>query len=183
MLYDSLFGLVLFFSLDAFLDITEPAHFLFYLFSTAVLVHWWMMFKAAEDLFGTEVRETAGHLVFNIGIILLLEFMILNARSGAFIAAAWYLIAALAADLAWAALTLGFHRWKMRDRRRLAAARQELRYIVLTDAVAIALFGALLWLAAALALPALAFVLGFVTIYLLFIGLSFRFQIIDLKMF
>ena len=31
--FDTLFGLVLYFSLDSFLDITDPVHFIFYIFS------------------------------------------------------------------------------------------------------------------------------------------------------
>lgn len=181
-LYDTLFGLVLFFSLDSFLDVTDPAHFLFYLFATAVLIHWWLMFKSSEDIFGNEFRVTALHLVLNLSVILLLEFFILNARSFHYLAAALFLLAVFCVDLLWTILALRIHRFKAKGRA-LAAMRKELWYIVGTDTLIIGLFGALTAATFLFALPALVFVLGFVAIYLLFIQLSFRFKIIDLKVF
>ena len=181
-LYDTLFGLVLFFSLDSFLDVTDPAHFLFYLFATAVLVHWWLMFKASEDIFGNEFRVTALHLVLNLSVILLLEFFILNARSFNYLAAALFMLAVFVVDMIWAGLALRVHPFKAKGRA-LAAMRKELRYIVGTDAVVVALFGALTATTFLFALPPLLFVVGFVGVYLFFIQLSFKFQIIDLKVF
>ncbi|TAK05659.1 hypothetical protein EPO33_00735 [Patescibacteria group bacterium] len=181
-LYDTLFGLVLFFSLDSFLTISEPAHFLFFLFATAVLVHWWLMFKAAEDEFGNEFRTAAVHLVLNLAVILLLEFFILNARTFHYLAAALFMLAVFCVDLAWAGLALRAHRFKAKGRR-LAAMRTELRSIIATDALVVALLGALTAAAFLFPLPPLVFVLGFVAIYLFYIQLSFKFQIIDLKAF
>lgn len=181
-LYDTLFGLVLFFSLDSFLDVTDPAHFLFYLFATAVLVHWWLMFKASEDLFGNEFRTTALHLVLNLSIILLLEFFILNARSFHYLAAGLFMLAVFGVDLLWAALALRVHRFKAKGKA-LAGMKKELHYILWTDAVTVALFGALTAAAFVFALPPLVYVLGFVAVYLLFIQMSFKFHIIDLKVF
>ena len=57
-LFDTLFGLVLFFSIDSFLDIKDPLHFVFYLFSIIILVHRRLFFKAADDAFDEEVTDS-----------------------------------------------------------------------------------------------------------------------------
>ncbi|HRY91580.1 MAG TPA: hypothetical protein P5229_04545 [Candidatus Gracilibacteria bacterium] len=62
--FDTLFGLVLYFSLDSFLDITDPVHFIFYIFSAIILVHWWLIFKSCDDMFDKEVTDSALDLIF-----------------------------------------------------------------------------------------------------------------------
>jgi len=65
-LFDTLFGLILFFSLDSFLVIKGAASFIFYLFSTIIIIHWWLVFKSADDAFEEEVTDSAVDLIFGI---------------------------------------------------------------------------------------------------------------------
>lgn len=174
-LYDTLFGLALFFSLAAFLEIKEPARFVFYLSTTVVLVHWWLMFKSADDVFVKGLRGPAAHVVANIAYILLLEFMILHAREFEAAKAVWYLVAVLLLDLLWAWMVLAAGRWHGADARRVRRMKTELRHIVRIDASTAALLGVL-----AVSVPLLTpgWTVGFfVAIYGLFVALSFRYKI------
>lgn len=176
-LYDILFGLVLFFSLDSFLEIRDPAHFVFYLFTTVVLVHWWLMFKSAADIFVKGLRESAVHIVANIASILLLELMILHAQEFEAAQAVWYLVAVLLLDMLWAWMVLAAGRWHGADAWHVRLMKAELRHIIRIDASTAALLGVL-----AVCVPILtpSWTVGFfVAIYGLFIALSFRYKIID----
>lgn len=180
MLYDTLFGLVLFFSLDSFLEIKDPAHLVFYLFTTVVLIHWWLMFKSADDIFVKGLRESALHIVVNIAYILLLEFMILHARSFEGVRAIWYLVAVLLLDLFWAWMVLVADRWNGADAKRIRLMKTELRHIIRIGVSTATLLAVL-----AVAAPFLTdawFVALFVASYGLFIALSFRYKIIDLDL-
>jgi len=178
LLYDSLYGLVLFFSLDSFLEIRDPAHFVFYLFSTVVVIHWWLMFKAADDAFERGVRDSAVHIVMNVTYILLLEFMILYSKDFSYAKASIFLLAVTLLDVLWSLMVLKVGHWGTKDRGRIAEMRQELRSILVSDAVLAAGLVCLLILSPFVS--ATAYVGAYVALYVLFMYLTFRFKIIDI---
>ncbi len=66
LLFDTLFGLIVFFGLDSFLEIKEPIAFAFYIFSNIILIHWWLLFKSVDDTFGKEVENSVTDLLFGL---------------------------------------------------------------------------------------------------------------------
>lgn len=177
-LYDSLFGLILFFSLDSFLEISDPIHLLFYLFSTIVVVHWWLLFKAAEDAFG-ETRNSAIYIIINLICLILLEFTILFSKTFNYQKTAAFLLILLIVDLCWAILVSYFHNWAQKDKTILKLIKKELKNIVLSDIIVIIPLFALIYLGESLS--AIAFVISYIFIYLIYVILSFVLKIIDLK--
>lgn len=179
LLYDTLFGLILFFSLDSFLEIKDPAHFVFYLFTTFIVIHWWLMFKAAEDTFDPGVRDTAVHVVANITYIVLLEFMILMAKEFALHKAVMFLLAVLVLDTVWAVAVLVAGKWRRGAPDRVAGMSHDLLAIVRTDAFLVVGLAALLacssWLATAWE------TVVFVALYGVFIYMTFRAKIVDIR--
>ncbi|MEI8253484.1 MAG: hypothetical protein WCG25_07260 [bacterium] len=57
-LFDTLFGLILFFSIDSFLEIHNPLHFVLYLFTLIILIHRRLIFKSCDDAFDKEVTDS-----------------------------------------------------------------------------------------------------------------------------
>lgn len=179
-LYDSLFGLILFFSLDSFLDIHNPLHFTLYLFSTFIVIHWWLLFSAAADLF-QETRRTALFIFFNIFYIILLEFMILHAKNFDYQMSTVFLLLVFLVDLIWVFLVKYVHHWQTVDKEKIKEIAKELKNITISDLVIFFLLLALL-----VAYPFISsflFVISFVAIYVFFVVLTFVLKVIDLKFF
>lgn len=181
LLYDTLFGLILFFGLDSFLEIRDGAHFAFYGFATIIIIHWWLMFKAADDIFTPGVRDTAVHIAVNILYVILLEFMSLHAASFRYVEATSFLILVLLLDILWAAIVLRAGRWKRAPTEKAAMMRTELKAIIRVNGMLVLLLAFLAAMAGALS-PA-AFVAIFIVDYLAFIILTFKEKIIDLPAF
>ncbi len=105
-LFDSLFGLVLFFSIDSILDIENPASLFFYLFTIIILAHWWLMFKSCDDAYNEEVTDSALDLIIGVIQVIFIEFIVLASRSSDYLLAIKFLIALLLVDLLWAIIWL-----------------------------------------------------------------------------
>ncbi len=180
-LFDTLFGLILFFCLDSFLDIKGVLPFVFYLFSIIVLVHWWLIFKSADDAFSDEVTDSAVDLLFGIVYIVLIEYIILNAKLFATMTATWFLISLLILDLAWALVWRYVGKWHTTKKEKIKSMEKELDQNILVDSALIAIFIFLAIMAQFLS-PA-AYVIGFIIFYLLYIVVTFKTKIIDLRIF
>lgn len=180
-LFDTLFSLVIFFSLDSFMDINNPLHFVFYLFSLIIVIHWWLIFKAADDAFDKEVTDSGLDLVIGIIELIIIEYIVLTARSYEFIASGWYVVALLLVDLLWTIVWLYVGKWRTKNTQKIKEMEIELKNNLKTIAVGLATF-ILLMLSAQFVSP-ITFIVGFVIFYFVFILLSFRHKIIDIKMF
>lgn len=179
--FDTLFGLILFFGLDSFLDIKGTAPFIFYILATIIVVHWWLLFKSADDAFNEEVNDSAVDLVFGIVDIILIDHIILLAKTENYIGATGYLIALLSFDLIWALAWRYLGKWQTKDTEKIRLMEHELNRTIIIDIIGIVLFSGLLYFAADL--PALAYVLYAVAFYLIYILLSFKSKVINLKIF
>ncbi|MCX6794699.1 MAG: hypothetical protein NTY31_01775 [Candidatus Falkowbacteria bacterium] len=180
-LFDTLFGLILFFCLDSFLEIKGILPFIFYLFSIVILVHWWLNFKSADDAFGEEVTNSAIDLVFGIIYVILIEYIILNAKLFAVTTATWFLISLLAIDLIWALIWRYIGRWNTTDKEKIKRMEKELDHCILVNSAATAVFIFLVIMAQFLPLP--FYIAGFIVLYIIFIIATFKTKIIDLRIF
>lgn len=179
--FDTLFGLVLFFSLDSFLDIKTPIHFIFYLFTMIILVHWWLVFKSADDIFAQEVTNSAADILFGIIYIILIEYVILSARSFQYVAAGSYLLALLCVDFLWVTIWRYVGEWRTKDREQIRAMEGELKKNFQIDLLMIGLL--LLLVIIHRLLTPTQFILCIIVFYSTYIALMFKNKIIDLKVF
>lgn len=181
LLFDTLFGLVLFFNLDFFLEMKNPWHFGFYLISFFILIHWWLLFRAADDTFGAEVENSLVDLLFGLGDLILITYVILLSRNFEYQQATYFLIALFALDLSWALIWRLVGKWSTPDQSKIQAMERELNYTIIFDIISIILLIGLIisapWLVAAW------YVYLFAAIYIIFTFLTFQFKIIDLRSF
>lgn len=181
LLFDTLFGLILFFSIDSFLNIKDPFHFTFYLFSTIVLIHWWLIFKSADDAFGQEVSDSSIDLVAGIIYMILLEYVILLAKDGNYTGALGYLIALFSIDFIWALLWRFIGKWKTKDTKKIRSMEKELNYTLILNIFMIFITSILLFLSSIISAPLL--VILFILSYIIYIVFTYKTQIIDMKIF
>ncbi len=180
-LFDSLFGLVLFFSIDSILDIKNPTSLFFYLFSIIILAHWWLMFKSCDDAYNEEVTNSALDLIIGVVQLIFIEFIVLASRSSDYILATKFLLALFIIDLLWAVIWLYIGKWRTADISKIHLMEKELKYNILIDSIAVVLF--LLFMFFFQSFMPIFFVIGFVIIYLIYIILSFKYKIIDIDIF
>lgn len=180
-LYDTIFGLILYFGMDSFLDVTGPAHFVFYFFSNIILIHWWLIFKSNDDAFGDECSDSVLDLVLSVVFLVLLEFVVLFSKTFDYEKVFYFLIALLGVDLIWALIWKLIGRWRTKDRARIYSMERELSGNIWADIVIsiflLPLFFLINYVSAGY------FVLVFVVIYLLYILLTFHYRIIDIDWF
>ena len=179
--FDTLFGLVLFFSLDSFLEIKDPIQFIFYLISTIILVHWWLIFKSADDAFESEVTDSAADIVFGIIYVILIDYIILLSNTPRFIQASYFLLALLAVDTIWALVWKYVGHWRTKDRAKIVQMETELAMTIKVNLVAMVLFALLIALGEII--PVVAYLVGFIAFYALYIVMTFQYHIIDIDIF
>lgn len=180
-LFDTLFGLVLFFSMDSFLDIKNPFHFAFYLFSLIIVIHWWLIFKASDDAYGEEVTDSGLDLIIGIIELILVEYIVLAARSFDYFSAGWYVVALIFTDLLWTLIWLYVGKWKTKNLQQIKTMEIELNNNLTTTSIGLITFVILMLFSQFI--PATIYIAGFMIFYLIFILCSFRFKIIDIKIF
>jgi len=163
------------------MDIHGLLPFIFYIFSTFILIHWWLVFKSADDAFSEEVTDSAVDLVFGIIYIILIEYIILNAKLFSVAGATTYLIALLAVDLVWALAWRYVGNWNTTDRVKIKSMEKELNHNIRVNCVAIVVFGLLLTLAPALS--SAIYIATFIIFYILYVVATFKTKIIDLRIF
>src|SRR5574337_983720 len=81
LLFDTIFGLILFYSFDSLIGIGSAAIMAFYLFSMLILIHWWLIFKSTDDSFSEEVTDSAADIVFGIIYAVVLYYLIQSSRA------------------------------------------------------------------------------------------------------
>lgn len=180
-LFDTLFGLVIFFSLDSFLEIKNPLNFAFYLFSLIIVIHWWLLYKAADDAFDKEVIDSGLDLIIGIVELIFIEFIVLMARTFDYVAAGWYVIALIFIDLLWTIIWLYVGKWRTTDEEKIKIMERELNNNLKTTSAGLVMF-ALLMVFSQFVSP-IAFITGFIIFYIIFIVSTFRYKIIDVKLF
>lgn len=180
-LFDSLFGLVLFFSIDSILDIKNFINLFFYLFSIIVLVHWWLMYKSCDDSYNQEVTDSGLDLIIGIVQVIFIEFIVFASRSSDHLLATKFLIALLAVDLLWAVIWLYVGKWRTKDNDKIQSMEKELKNNIRIDSIGIFAF-VIFILLFQFAIP-LTFMIGFIILYIGYIFLSFKFKIIDIDIF
>lgn len=180
-LFDTLFGLVLFFSVDSFLEINDPLNFIFYLFSIVIIIHWWLIFKSTDDMFEKEVTDSGLDVVIGIIELIIIEYIVLTSRSFDYIQAGWFLAALFSIDLIWTIIWRYVGKWKTTDLEKIKSMENELNNNLKILVSGLAAFLILLFFAHLL-LP-INFVCGFIVLYLAYIILTFKYKIIDINIF
>ncbi len=180
-LFDTLFGLVLYFSIDSILDIKNYTSLLFYLFGMIILIHWWIMFKASDDAYSEEVTDSGLDLIIGIIQVIFIDFIVLSSRSSDYILATKFLIALLSVDLLWAIVWLYIGEWHTKDIVKINLMEKELKNNIKIDSIAFILF--ILFLIIFQSVAFLFFIIGFILIYIIYIILSFKYKIIDIDFF
>ena len=181
LLFDTLFGLIFYYSIDSFLDIKDPTHFIFYLFSIVILAHRWLYFKASKDAFNEEVSNSAIWLLVGIAQLVLIEFIVLFARTWDYIVSTYFLIALVSVDMLWTCIWRYIGKRRTTDKQKIRAMESELNNSLRIDIIGLILFISLVLLAPLLS--PLAFVIGFIALYCICIVLSFVYKIIDIDIF
>jgi len=114
--FDTLFGLILFFGLDSFLEIKDPVHFLFYLSVSGIVVYWWLTYKAIDDIFGNEVSDSVTDMIIGLCQIGILNFMLLTSKTFDYVTVTYLLAILFMTDLVWAILWKYAGKWKTKSR-------------------------------------------------------------------
>ncbi len=180
-LFDTLFGLIIYFNIDSFLEIKDPVQMVFYIASLVLTVHWWMLLKSAADIYDNEVSNSAINIVFGIVEIVLIEHIALMAKNAEYLNATIILVVLLAVDLVWCLAWRFLGKWSVRDGKKIKIMEKELNYSIYIDVLVLSLFGAL-----AIFGPYFspAWFVGLFSGFLLFgIFLAYRYKVIDLKFF
>ncbi len=180
-LFDTLFGLVLYFSLDSFLEIQNPIHFVFYLFSIVILIHWWLMFKSVDDMFDNEVTDSGMDIIIGIIELVLLDYLVLTSRSFDYMRTGWFLVALLLVDLLWTMIWRYVGTWRTADLQKIKSMENELDRNL--KALVIGLFLMSIFTILSPIVSPVIFVTGFMGSYIVYIALTFRYKIIDIKIF
>lgn len=163
LLFDTLFGLIFYYSIDSFLDIKEPIHFLFYIFSIVILVHRRMYFKASKDAFDEEVSNSAVGLLTGITQLVLIEFIVLFARTGDYIMSARFLVSLICVDMIRTCIWRYVGKWRTTNKEKIRSMETELDNSLKINLIALALFISLILLAPLLS--PLIFVITFMALY------------------
>ena len=179
-LFDTLFGLLIFLGIDSFFDLQSKTHFAFYLASTIVVLHWWLKYKAADDAYGLEVNNSTLDLLFGIGEIVLLQMAMIAAAEADYAGAIMYFALPLLLESAWALLWRFFGKWHHSSAKRVSYMEQELDYTVFLNLGVAFVLGILVALSPLMAAPDL--ILSFILAYVIYIALTYRYEIIDVKL-
>lgn len=179
-LFDVLFGLIMFFSIDSFVGIDSPLHFAFYLFSLVILIHWWLIFKSANDIFG-EVFTTSGFsLIVRIIELILIEHVVLSSSAFDFVLMIWFLIALVFINLLWTVTRRYAGELMGLNLRKAKGMREGLDNVLVVNSIVLMMFSVLALLSQYAPQPFISESV-FIVFYCFFIVLTFKYRIIDLK--
>jgi hypothetical protein len=142
-LFDTLFGLVIFVSFEGLLSVSGLAHLTVYLLVVIVIVHWWLLFKSADDRFASEVENSVLDIVLGICYLVLLEILTIAAREDTNSLVAWLMVCILLLDTFWAVLWRFAGRWRTKDQKRIRAMEHELHLTLGVDLVFIVILSAI----------------------------------------
>ncbi len=181
-LYETLFGLILFFNIQDLLIIKEPLHFIFYIFTLFVIIHWWLIFESAGDAFTNEVHNSVTDIILGVGYLILLELSILYSEVFDYWHSIFFLVIMITLDIVWALAWRYLGQWRMtKNKEKIKSMERELNCTLHTDAfIVIAL---ILLLIFSSTIGPVGFVVGTIGSYFVFIWLTFSHKIIDLRFF
>lgn len=86
------------------------------------MIHWWVIFRSADDLYQKEVNNSLADLGFGIIYIGLLEFVTLYSREFEYVTVMWFVFGFFLVDFFWALLWRFVGRWKNKEKVRLMEA-------------------------------------------------------------
>ena len=181
-LFDTLFGLIIFFNIDTFLELRDPYHIIFYLLGVVVVIHWWLMFKSTDDYFGTEVTKSALDIFFGILYMVCLVYFVHFAKEFEYIKSLIALISLFTLDLIWALIWQYIGQWQTKNKEVIAVMEHDLNKTIKGSSLALLSLLSLLLLSW-FVLSAQVFVIIFGILYIAYIFLTFRQKIIDFRVF
>jgi len=181
LLFDTVFGLILFYSFDSLFGVHDVLTLVFYLFSMLILIHWWLIFKSTDDSFSEEVTDSAADIVFGIVYAIVLYYLVQSSRLPDFQVASIYMVGLFTLDLCWSAIWRFIGQWRTRSKERIKSMEAILNKGLILDAVFIAGYGSLYWARHSLMdWPYLAVYIG---LYVVYIVLTFRTKILNIEIF
>lgn len=124
--FDTLFSLVIFLSFESLFSIDRPFQVFHYLFTLLVVIHWWLLFKSADDRFSTEVTDSILDIILGIGYLILLGLIVLTAKTGDLSDTILVLLGLFAIDLIWAFIWRYIGTWQTHDLAKRRGMEQEL---------------------------------------------------------
>jgi hypothetical protein len=179
-LFDVLFGLLIFIGIGSFFDLKGPTHFIFYVTSTLVILHWWLKYKAAQETYGTEASSSTIDLLFGILEIALLQIAMLAAADGNYAVAITFFAMPLVLESVRALLWRFFGKWRHSSAKRVRYIEQELEYTVFLNLCVAFILGAIVMLAPLMTAPDVA--LCFLLAYIVYAIFTHRLELIDVKL-
>lgn len=180
-LFDTLFGLLMFLNITSFFSVRGTTQVLFFATCIGVVLHWWLKYKSADDTYGLEVNNSTLDLLFGLFEIIILQAALIAAARGDLVHAVFYLTLPLLTESVWALLWRFFGRWQRNSRKRVRYMEQELEYTTFLNLGVAAALGTLIAIASSV--TAAQFAGGFIAIYALYVVLTWRWELIDVKAF
>lgn len=181
LLFDVLFGLLLFQSIGWFFALKDAVHFCFFALSLIVIIHWWMKYKSEEEVYGLDVNNSSLDLLFGVVEIVLLEAAVMAATQADYVSATFFFALPLVTEAVWALLWRIFGSWRRSSKPKVQFMERLLERTLLLDLSFAAIIGGLL--TSSVSLTAGQFVGVFAGIYALYVILTFVFEIVGLKIF
>lgn len=178
-LYETIFGLIIYFNFDSFTRITNFSHFLFFFTSFILVIHWWLMFEAAADQFGEETRGSALNLSLNILYLTLIDYIVKFSAEFDYYKTNIFLFLLLVLDIAWALIWKYIKPWRTKDISKINEMNLELIKIIKSDLMLIIpIIGLLIFRNI---ISPLVFISVFIIAYFFYILITFKWKIIDLR--
>jgi hypothetical protein len=179
-LFDVLFGLLIFIGISAFAYLRDSAHFVYTLTAVFVILHWWLKRKAADETYGVEAGSSTTDLLFGIGEIVLLHLALLSAARGDYAMSMAFFAMPLVLEAVRALIWRIFGSWGLATPKRVRYIEQQLGYVIFLNLGTALLLAALSALAPGLLAADL--ILCFVIAYAGYAVLTHRLDIIDVKL-
>lgn len=180
LLFDILFGLLIFLGVNALFGLRGPQAFLLVATSIAIVVHWWLKYKSADETFGLEVGNSFVDLLFGLIEVFLLQCAIMAASRGDIVQAAFYFSLPLLTEAVWALLWKFCGKWGRTTRDRVAFMEQQLETTIFLNLATAASIGALLSNASLLSTA--EFIGAFAVLYAVYALLSSYWELVDVKL-
>jgi len=138
------------------------------------------MFEAAADQFGEETRGSALNLSLNIVYLTLINYIVQFAAEFSYYKANVFLFILLIGDILWALIWKYTKPWRTKDHVRIKEMNLELIKIIKSDLMLMAPVVALIIIGNKTS--PISFVSVFAIAYFLYIFITFKWKIIDLRM-
>jgi|SRR3989338_1591473 len=140
LLFDTLFGLILFFNIDSILEINNTFHLIFYVFTILIVVHWWLIFKSADDTYGNEVRNSIVDVVFGLVYIFFIMLVVLHTKKFNLFYTTLFLTLLFLVDIVWSVTWKHGGKWKVKDKAKIRIMENDLKTNIKLDVTFFILF-------------------------------------------